>query len=246
MAVLEVCVDSLASALEAKAGGAARLELCSNLIIGGTTPSYALFDAVRSAVDIPVNVLIRPRFGDFLYTQAEYDIMCREISWFASHGANAAVIGSLHADGTLNKTQMEGMIASAGGIHVTLHRAFDVCRDPHQTLEDAAALGVDTVLTSGQKATALEGKELLKKLYKQSCGRVQILVGSGINAAAIRILREECPGLNAFHMSGKRVHESAMHYRNHEVNMGIPGISEFQLWQTDKNAIADARRALEE
>ncbi len=244
MSILEVCVDSVASAIHAQAGGGTRLELCGNLIIGGTTPSFALFEAVKAAVDIPIHVLIRPRFGDFLYTQAEYEIMCREIAWFANHGANAVVIGSLNADGSLNKEQMQGMIQAANGIHVTLHRAFDVCRDPEKALEEAIALGVDTILTSGQKANALAGKELLKQLHTQADGRVQILVGAGVNAATIRALRQECPELNAFHMSGKEVLESGMEYRNEEVNMGMPGISEFQVWQTNRDAIAQAASEL--
>ncbi len=244
MAILEVCVDSVASAINAQAGGATRLELCGNLIIGGTTPSFALFEAVKAAVDIPVNVLIRPRFGDFLYSQAEYEIMCREIAWFADHGANAVVIGSLHADGTLHKAQMQGMIVAAKGIHITLHRAFDVSRDPEKTLEEAIELGVDTILTSGQKASALAGKELLNKLQRQAGSRAKILVGAGVNASAIRTLRQENPDFDAFHLSGKEVLDSGMVYRNEEVNMGMPGISEFQIWQTNKAAIRAARDAL--
>ncbi len=244
MAVLEVCVDSVASAINAQAGGATRLELCGNLIIGGTTPSFALFEAVKAAVDIPVNVLIRPRFGDFLYSEAEYDIMCREIGWYADHGANAVVIGSLNADGTLNKEQMRGMIAAAKGIHITLHRAFDVSLDPEKTLEEAVALGVDTILTSGQEANALAGKELLCRLQQQAAGRVTILVGAGVNAKTIRALRQENPGFDAFHLSGKEVLDSGMIYRNERVNMGMPGISEFQVWQTKEAAIRAAKDAL--
>ncbi len=242
--ILEVCVDSVASARAAKAGGGTRLELCGNLIIGGTTPSFALFEAVRAAVDLPINVLIRPRFGDFLYTQDEYEIMRSEVAWFGAHGANAVVIGCLNADGTLNKAQMAGLIEAANGIHVTMHRAFDVCRDPEKTLEEAIALDVDTILTSGQKAGAWEGRELLTRLMTQAGERVQILVGAGVNAGIIRDIRAVCPNANAFHLSGKKVIDSGMIYRNEEVNMGMPGISEFQVWQTDENAIRAAWEAL--
>jgi len=242
--VLEVCVDSVESAIAAAEGGATRLELCGNLIIGGTTPSFALFNAVRAAVDIPVNVLIRPRFGDFLYTDAEYAIMCREIEWFAAHGANAVVIGALCADGSLDKEKMSGMIAAAGGIHVTMHRAFDVCRDPMKTLEEALALGVDTILTSGQKANAWAGRELIGTLLEKAAGRADILIGAGVSAAMIANFRTEYPAAHAFHLSGKSVLDSGMTFRNGEVSMGLPGISEFQVWRTDAEAIRLAKEAL--
>ena len=186
--VLEVCVDSVESAVAAVKGGATRLELCANLIIGGTTPSFALFDAVKAAVDIPINVLIRPRFGDFLYTRAEYDIMCREIEWFAARGANAVVIGALKTDGSLDKEKMSGMIAAANGVRITMHRAFDVAHDPMKTFEEAVALGVDTILTSGQKANAWAGRELIGALLEKSAGKADILIGGGVSAAGQIIL----------------------------------------------------------
>ena len=243
--VLEVCVDSVESAVAAQNGGATQLELCANLIIGGTTPSVALFDAVRAAVDIPINVLIRPRFGDFLYTDAEYDIMCREIELFAQRGATAVVIGALKADGTLDQEKMKGMIAAAGGIRVTMHRAFDVCRDAMKTLEAALALGVDTILTSGQKANAWAGREMIAALIERAGERADILIGAGVSAAMIADFRREYPEANAFHLSGKSVLDSGMIYRNEEVSMGLPGISEFQIWRTQEKAIRSAKEALE-
>lgn len=242
--VLEVCVDSVESAIAAEKGGATRLELCANLIIGGTTPSVALFDAVRAAVAIPINVLIRPRFGDFLYTDAEYDIMCREIEMFAARGANAVVIGALNADGTLDKEKMRGMIDAANGIRVTMHRAFDVCCDAMKTLEEALELGVDTILTSGQKANAWAGREMIGALMEQAGDRADILVGAGVSAAMIADFRREYPSARAFHLSGKSVLDSGMTYRNEEVSMGLPGISEFQVWRTAEDAIRRAKEAL--
>lgn len=242
--VLEVCVDSVESAVAAEKGGATRLELCANLIIGGTTPSFALFEAVRTAVNIPVNVLIRPRFGDFLYTDAEYNIMCREIEYFAQNGANAVVIGALKADGTLDSEKMRGMIATAKNCRVTMHRAFDVCRDPFAVLEEAVALGVDTILTSGQKANAWAGREMIGELLQKANGRADILIGGGVNAAVISDFRREYPLSEAFHLSGKTVLDSGMTYRNAEVSMGLPGISEFQVWRTEENAIRSAADVL--
>ncbi|MBR2895673.1 MAG: copper homeostasis protein CutC [Oscillospiraceae bacterium] len=242
--ILEVCVDSVESAIAAARGGAARLELCANLIIGGTTPSHALFDAVRSAVDLPIHVLIRPRFGDFLYTDAEYDIMCQEITFFAQRGAAAVVIGALHSDGTLDCEKMKGMIAAAKGCRVTLHRAFDVCADPMQTLEEAISLGVNTILTSGQKASAWQGRELIGQLIECAGDRMEILIGGGVSAQVITEFHREFPKAHAFHLSGKMVLDSGMQYRNEEVSMGLPGISEFQIWRTDENAIVSAVQAL--
>ena len=242
--VLEVCVDSVESAVAAEKGGATRLELCANLIIGGTTPSVALFDAVKAAVSIPINVLIRPRFGDFLYTDAEYDIMCREIEMFAARGANAVVIGALNADGTLDKEKMRGMIAAANGIHITMHRAFDVCRDAFRTLEEALELGVDTILTSGQKANAWAGREMIGALMEKAGERADILVGAGVSAKMIEDFRREYPDAHAFHLSGKSILDSGMTYRNEEVSMGLPGISEFQVWRTAEESIRQAKEAL--
>ena len=242
--VLEVCVDSVESAVAAEKGGATRLELCANLIIGGTTPSVALFDAVKAAVSIPINVLIRPRFGDFLYTDAEYDIMCREIEVFAARGANAVVIGALNADGTLDKEKMRGMIAAANGIHITMHRAFDVCRDAFRTLEEALELGVDTILTSGQKANAWAEREMIGALMEKAGERADILVGAGVSAKMIEDFRREYPDAHAFHLSGKSVLDSGMTYRNEEVSMGLPGISEFQVWRTAEESIRQAKEAL--
>lgn len=242
--VIEVCVDSVESALAARAGGADRLELCANLIIGGTTPTLPLFDAVRAATGLPVNVLIRPRFGDFLYTPAEHDIMCREVETFAARGANAVVIGALRADGSLDEERMRALIAAAGQCHITLHRAMDVSRDPEETLERAIALGVDTVLTSGGQASAWQGRETIARLLDRAGDRAQILVGGGVNAQVIRDLRREHPAACAFHLSGKRVLDSGMAFRNSEVNMGLPGISEFQVWRTDEGAVRAAVQAL--
>ena len=243
--VLEVCVDSVESAVAAAKGGATRLELCANLIIGGTTPSVALFDAVREAVDIPVNVLIRPRFGDFLYTAAEYDIMVREITMFAQRGANAVVIGALKADGTLDREKMSGMIAAARGCRVTMHRAFVVCCDPLAVPEEAIALGVDTILTSGQKANAWAGRDMIGQLLEKATGRADILIGGGVSAGVIGDFKREYPASRAFHLSGKTVLDSGMTYRNGEVSMGLPGISEFQVWRTEEDAIRRAADELE-
>ena len=244
--ILEACVDSVESAQAAARGGATRLELCANLIIGGTTPTLALLEGVRQAVNLPVRALIRPRFGDFLYTQREYEIMRRDIALLAGQGADAFVFGALRPDGSLHREQMAGLMEAAGGRPVTLHRAFDVCRDPVATLEQALELGVGTILTSGQAENAWAGRELIGQLLERAGGRADILIGGGVNAGVIRDFRRAFPLARAFHLSGKQVLDSGMTWRNERVNMGLPGISEFQVWRTDEGTIRAAAQALEE
>lgn len=242
---LEVCVDSVESAIAAAQGGGTRLELCSNLVIGGTTPSLELFREVRSCTGIDVNVLIRPRFGDFHYTDHELAIMCREVEAFAGAGAHGVVIGCLHRDGSLDLPKMRSLIRAAGECHVTLHRAFDVCRDPFTVLEQAAELGVDTILTSGQEADCWTGRALLAQLLERAPRGMSILIGAGVTPKVIARMLPLMPA-RQFHMSGKRVLESEMTYRNPRVSMGLPGISEFEIYRTDAEAIRQAARLLEE
>lgn len=239
--MLEVCVDSVESAIAAKKGGAKRLELCSNLIIGGTTPTASLFRAVREAVDIKIHALIRPRFGDFCYTDAEVGIIREEVKQFRSLGADGVVIGILRSDGFLHMEQMAELMQEAGEMKVTVHRAFDVCSDPMQTLEECIALGADTILTSGQEENCLAGAELLRKLKEAAKGRIHLLAGAGVNSGNLEEIYR-ITGLNHFHMSGKKVLDSSMEYRRQGVPMGLPGISEFSIWRTDE---AEIRKAVE-
>lgn len=242
--VLEVCVDSAESAASAARGGATRLELCANLVIGGTSPDEDMFRMVRERVDIPVRVLLRPRFGDFLYSDDEFELLRRQVRRFAALGADGVVIGVLRPDGTLDEARMAELIALAGGCGVTLHRAFDVCRDPFEALEAAGRLGVDTILTSGQQAACAQGAGLLRELVGRSGGRPQILVGAGVSADVIRTL-QPATGANAFHLSAKRTEDSRMAFRREGVPMGLPGISEFEVWRCDEDAVRRARQALD-
>lgn len=242
--ILECCVDSVESAVNAKKGGADRLELCANLVIGGTTPTLALFDEIRETVDICIHALIRPRFGDFLYTPHETEIICREIKAFRRAGAQGVVIGSLTPDGSLNLEQMKRFIDCADGMSVTLHRAFDMCRDPFAALEHARQLGVNTILTSGQAPSCLEGISLLNGLAAAAGNDLTILAGAGIHEKAVKILLRQT-GLTAFHMSGKTVKNSGMLYRNPAVSMGLPGMSEYEIWQTDSENIRAVRTLLD-
>ncbi|MEI3171208.1 MAG: copper homeostasis protein CutC [Lachnospiraceae bacterium] len=242
--ILECCVDSVESALAAKKGGADRLELCQGLVIGGVTPSTALFREIKNQMDIRIHALMRPRFGDFCYSRYEVDVLCGDIRTFRELGADAAVIGALNPDGTLDREAMKRMIDAAGDMSITLHRAFDVCRDPFEALETAKELGVNTILTSGQKKSAVEGMEILKQLREQAEGRIDIMAGAGIDAEAIRSLAP-CTGITTFHMSGKKSLDSGMKYRKEGINMGLPSMSEFEIWRSDEEKIKEAREVLD-
>lgn len=242
--ILECCVDSVESAVAAQAGGANRLELCANLIIGGTTPDINLFLAVREKVSIKINVLIRPRFGDFCYTDEEFGIIKKDVEMFRKYGADGVVIGVLREDGSLDVARMKELMDAAGDMNVTLHRAFDVSRDPFQTLKDAENLHIGTILTSGQKNTCYEGRELLGQLVEKTAGKVDILVGSGVNSAQITELAAVTKA-KSFHLSGKVNVESAMIYRKADVSMGLPLMSEYTIFRTDAGEIAKVRDILQ-
>lgn len=240
--ILEICVDSVESAQAAVAGGATRLELCGNLIIGGTSPSPYLIEAVQK-LDIPVRVLLRPRFGDFLYTPSEKEILHKEVEMCRSMGVEGVVLGALQADGTLDVPFLMTLVQAAGNMGKTLHRAFDVCADAKQGLETAVELGFDTILTSGQAATALEGVETLAQLQHQAQGRITLLAGSGVSPDNIPLIASRT-GITAFHMSGKHTIEGGMQFRREGVPMGLPFASEYQRFYTDEEAVAKARQAL--
>ena len=241
---LECCVDSVQSAIAAEKGGATRLELCSNLIIGGTSPSPSLFNQIKKYVNLPIRVLLRPRFGDFYYTNYEIDVLNDEINTFKNLGADGIVIGCLNPDGDLDIKSMEKFIYTAGDLVITLHRAIDVCSNPMKALEQAKKLGISTILTSGAKNNAYEGKELIKQLCANA-ENIEILAGAGINVNSIKLLLDEIPKLKSFHMSGKSILQSKMKYKNKDVFMGLENISEYQIWQTDINKIKMARAVLE-
>lgn len=241
---LECCVDSVESAIAAKKGGADRLELCSALVIGGLSPSQALYRKIREQADIPIRVLLRPRFGDFCYTDYEHEILKEEVRSFCKLGADGIVIGTMKPDGTLNLEQMKELMEETQGMTVTLHRAFDMCQDPFQTLEEAKRLGIHTILTSGQKNVCTEGMDLLKELVEQAQGKTEILVGGGVDASVLPVLAEKTKA-KAFHMSGKVSIESEMQYRKQDVSMGVASVSEYEIWHTSEKRIREARRVLD-
>lgn len=241
--ILECCVDSVESALNAEKGGASRLELCANLPIGGTTPDLALFHQIRKNSDIRIHVLIRPRFGDFHYSKYEMEIMREEIRMFREAKAQAVVIGVLDADGNLDISSMEKLIEEAGEMKITLHRVFDVCKDPFKTMEEAIKLGVNTILTSGQQQSAWKGRDMIRRLICQAEGRIDIMAGSGIDAQTIQKLQPVTGG-TSYHMSGKIILDSSMRYRKQEVSMGLPSMSEYEIWRTSEEKVREAAKVL--
>lgn len=241
--ILEVCVDSVESAVNAELGGADRIELCGDLIVGGTTPSLALYERIREKITIPIHVLLRPRFGDFLYSAEEIEILLRQAETFSASGADALVIGCLTTDGQLDTDTLNQIINAGKGTPCNLHRAFDMCRDLDKALETAQKLGIVSILTSGGAASAIDGLQTLNHL-KQNAGSIDIMAGAGLNAQNLSyMLNHSC--LTAFHMSGKKVLESQMQYRNPHVNMGIPGFSEYEILRTDVKEIQKARAVLD-
>jgi len=210
--MLEIAAGSLASALAAQQGGADRVELCSSLAEGGITPSHGLLAVVRDRVRIPVYVLIRPRGGDFLYDDAEFEIMRRDVETCAQLGFDGVVIGALDADGVVDARCRE-LVSAAGKLGVTFHRAIDASADLSRTLEDAIALGCERVLTSGGSANALAGAGVIAGLVEQSAGRIAIMAGAGIRSQNLaEVVR--LSGAHEFHGSARAVHRSSMRYLN--------------------------------
>ena len=244
--LLEVCVDSLASARAAIAGGADRLELCGALAVGGLTPYSQLLRQIRRESGIPIRCLIRPRAGDFLYTPEEIQMLAAQMEELSQLGADGFVIGCLDAEGRLDGRAMEPLLRASCGKALTLHRCIDVSRDPVQTYRDAAALGFDTVLTSGGAGNCRLGMETIGKMLqlRDTQGGPEVLIGAGVNAAAIAAFRKEYPGAVAFHMSGKVDIPSGMRLRREGVPMGIPGLDEWHIQVTGQENIRLARQAL--
>ena len=246
--ILEVCVDSLASARQAIAGGADRLELCAALAVGGLTPYTELLRQIREESDIPIRCLMRPRAGDFLYTEEEIEMMAGQILELKDAGADGFVIGCLTADGKLDMDATGFLAAACGDCGMTLHRCIDVSADLEQTYRDAMELGIDTVLTSGGAASCRAGKEMIGRLLalRDTLGGPEVLIGAGVNAAVISDFRRAFPRACAFHMSGKIELESGMQFRREGVPMGIPGLDEWHIQQTSGEAVEAARSALDE
>jgi len=227
--VLEVAANSVASALAAEAGGAARVELCSALDVGGLTPSHAAIALAMERLRIPLHVLIRPRAGDFVFDDLECEVMRRDIETCKALGCAGVVIGVLDADGDVDVPRCRTLMQAARGMSVTFHRAFDFTRDPERALEAIIALGCNRVLTSGQAPDARAGAPLIRTLIKQARGRITIMPGGGIDAHNIAAIAQ-ATGAREFHASAKvRVADRMRH-------AGLGGMGGGD-WQTDADEV---------
>lgn len=217
--LVEVCVDSVESAIAAQAGGAARVEVCDNLFEGGTTPSAGMIRVVRQAITIGLHVIIRPRGGDFLYSDREMAVMRYDIEAAKAAGADGVVIGVLSSDGQVDRDRVTELVGLARPMRVTFHRAFDMTRDPFEALDVLIAAGIERVLTSGQEATAWEGIDLIKTLVRHAADRISIMPGGGVTERNVaRIIAQS--GVREIHTGGSVTIDSLMDYRNTKVGMG--------------------------
>ncbi|GIM51592.1 copper homeostasis protein CutC [Capnocytophaga cynodegmi] len=205
--VFEICASSFESARNAQLAGANRIELCSELGVGGVTPSYGLIKKVMDELSIENCVLIRPRSGNFTYTDEEFDVMLRDITFCRELGCKGVVTGVLNTDNTIDKERTQQLIEAAGDIDFIYHRAFDCVPNPEEALNLLKTLGVKRILTSGGKKSAVEGLDVLKKLNHQAEGKITIMPGGGINPQTILKIKEA--GFNEVHFSGTVFEKSA-------------------------------------
>ena len=204
---LEVIAESVESALAAQKGGADRLELCVNLIQGGVTPNFGLIKTIKKVVSIPVFTMIRPRAGDFVYSDLEFEVMKNDIEVCKELNVDGVVLGILNQDGNIDIKRTRELVELAGDMEVTFHRAFDLSRDPVDCLEQVIDTGAARVLTSGWNQNVDLGLDTLRKLNKQSDSRIIILAGGGVNKGNIQGIIEQV-GLKECHFSAKRPMEN--------------------------------------
>jgi copper homeostasis protein len=210
---LEVVVYNIEGALRAQEGGADRIELCDNPGEGGTTPSFGTLETLRQNINIDLFVMIRPRGGDFVYSNYEFHAMKRDIWQGMRCSADGVVLGILNPDGTLDKKRCKELIDRARPMKVTCHRAFDLARDPAEALEDCIEAGFDRILTSGGHSKAIQGIDVLRKLQQQAAGRISLMAGSGVDTSNAHQLISET-GISELHFSAAAFRDSAMQYRN--------------------------------
>jgi copper homeostasis protein len=242
--IIEVCVDSVESAMAAERGGADRVELCDNLLEGGTTPSAGAIAVARARLGIKLQVIIRPRGGDFCYSEVEFAVMQHDVTLAKQLGADGVVIGILTADGAIDIERTRTLIELARPLSVTFHRAFDMSRDPYRALEDLIGLGVDRILTSGQEPSVIEGLDLIAELVQIAGDRVVIMPGGGTERNISKVVARS--GVREVHVTGTTSVESAMQFRNQRVFMGGElRPPEYSRLTTDPERIRQLRQEIE-
>ena len=240
---LEVCANSVASALAAQEGGAIRVELCENLNDGGTTPSHGQIALARKLLAIKLYVLIRPRGGDFLYSATEFEVMKADIRHCIETGCDGIVIGILNADGTVDKPRSSELVkmAKEKGLGVTFHRAIDMCLDMPQAMEDIIEIGCERILTSGGKSTAVEGVSVIAHLIEQAKGRITIMPGAGVNENTVADI-VHYTGAIEIHSSARSDVKSKMAYCNDHILMGYGEADEYSFSQTNPERVKNIIR----
>ena len=239
MNLLEICIDSVESAIKAEKAGADRLELCENLLQGGVTPSAGKILRVIQAVTIPVRVLIRPRAGNFLYSQDELAVIADDIKFCATTDCEGIVVGALTADYEIEEELLNHWKSLAGHKELVFHRAFDLTRNPHGACQKLINAGFDTILTSGQQNTAEEGLAVLNALQREYGSEINLLAGGGVRASNISKIQENT-GISHFHSSAKVLIEGSM-----SVSMSSSSIAE-QIFTVDSNEIRQMKAILNE
>ena len=242
--LVEVCVDSVASALAAERGGARRIELCSDLLEGGVTPSLGLLAVVRSEISIGVHPIIRPRPGDFCYSDAEFEIMRRDIELAKSEGTDGVVLGILKANGRVDIERTRALIELARPLSVTFHRAFDVSADLLEAFEDICATGADRLLTSGGEQECLQGVGTIARLVQAAEGRIKIMAGGriGISNAATIVERTGVPEIHVGLATA--VSSSKIHKNSRGLSLGKAQGREFQRTEVLEGSVRDLIRAI--
>lgn len=244
MIIVEACVNSPFSAMEAEKGGAHRVELCDNLYEGGTTPSAAAIIVTGQNIGIALHVLIRPRGGDFLYSDIEFEVMMQDILFCKQNGVKGVVIGLLKADGSIDIQRTRELVKVASPMNVTFHRAFDMVADPQQALEDVISSGCNRILTSGLSNKAWDGRGMIASLVQKAKGRIIIMAGSGINADNVASLIR-LTSVTEIHTSSRTSYPSNMTYQTDKVFMGgLPQIPEYENAFTDSLKIQSIVRSV--
>ena len=234
---IEICLESVESVIAAERGGADRVEFCSDLFEGGTTPSLGAFKIARKHTTIAMMVMIRPRGGDFCYSDLEFETMREDIRLFKEAGADGVVFGILTPDGTIDNKRSKELIALSRPMQVTFHRAFDMTPNAEEALETLIAMGVDRVLTSGQEASVMEGLPLLKKLVDQGRERIIVMPGAGISERNFAHVHEQV-GASEYHVFVPAPVESKMQYRPGHIYMGgLLRQPEFDIFHTDEQRV---------
>lgn len=242
--MLEICIDSVASARAAALGGADRVELCANLPEGGTTPSAGMIRAVRSAFPGGVMVIIRPRGHDFLYSEDEMDVMLHDIGIARESGANGVVIGCLTPEGRVDAEKCKRLAAAAGPLDITFHRAFDMTRDLGEALEDIVDLGVKRILTSGGQPDVPSGAAIITGLVRQSSNRASIMPGGGVTEKNLAQL-VQATGVREIHLSARHAVRSGMKFQNKNCSMGtFTKDHEFEWREASAEKVRIAKKAL--